>query len=225
VAALAVVFSAPAAPAASCNSNLVSALAAGRSASQLVTVVAANASSTTGSMRLWGRSGGCWHETAGPWRVYLGFAGVSEHHHEGDGTTPAGAFAIGPVMYGVSPNPGVHFAYHQLVCGDWWDEDPASPAYNTFQHVPCGTAPPFRGSSEPLWRSPGAYAHLAFLEYNSDPAVPGRGSAIFIHADLGHPTNGCISLPPAELVSLLDWLDPAAHPLVVAGTAAEVRSF
>lgn len=210
--------------AASCDSTLVSSLTAARTASQLVTVVAATASSTTGTMRLWQRSGGCWRETSGPWAVYLGFAGVSEHHQEGDGTTPAGAFAIGPVMYGVSPNPGVHFAYHRLVCGDWWDEDPASPAYNTFEHVPCGKAPPFGGSSEPLWRSPGAYAHLAFIEYNSGPAVPGRGSAIFIHADLGHPTNGCISLPPSELVSLLDWLRPAAHPRVVAGTLAEVRS-
>ncbi len=218
-------FGAPGSPASSCKSNLVSPLDAARSAAQLVTVVAANASSTTGTMRLWQRSGGCWSEAAGPWAVYLGFAGVSEHHREGDGTTPAGAFAIGPVIYGVSPNPGVHYAYHQLVCGDWWDEDPGSPAYNTFQHVPCGTAPPFHGSSEALWRSPGAYAHLAFLEYNADPAVPGVGSAIFIHADLGHPTNGCISLPPGELVSLLDWLRPAAHPRVVAGTLAEVRSF
>ena len=197
----------------SCKSNLVSPLAAARSASQLVTVVAANAvidhrhdAALAALRRLLAA------KPPGPWAVYLGFAGVSEHHREGDGTTPAGAFAIGPVIYGVSPNPGVHFAYHQLVCGDWWDEDPGSPAYNTFQHVPCGTAPPFRGSSEPLWRSPGAYAHLAFLEYNADPAVPGLGSAIFIHADLGHPTNGCISLPPSELVSLLDWLRPAAHP-------------
>jgi L,D-peptidoglycan transpeptidase YkuD (ErfK/YbiS/YcfS/YnhG family) len=200
-------------------------LASTGSASQLVTVVAAETASTTGTMRLWQRVGGCWREAAGPWRVYLGLAGVSEHHREGDDTTPAGAFAIGPVMYGVSPNPGVRYAYHQLVCGDWWDEDPGSPAYNTFRHVACGTSPPFGGSSEALWRSSGAYAHLAFVEYNAEPAVPGRGSAIFIHADLGHPTHGCISLPPSELVALLDWLRPASHPLVVTGTPAEVRSF
>ncbi|HEX4520454.1 MAG TPA: L,D-transpeptidase family protein [Gaiellaceae bacterium] len=176
-------------------------------------------------MRLWRRAGACWHEAAGPWSAYLGFAGVSEHHREGDGTTPAGAYAIGPVMYGVSPDPGVHYAYRRLVCGDWWDEDPTSPGYNTFQHVACGATPRFHGSSEALWESAGAYAHFAFVEYNSNPAVPGAGSAIFIHADLGHPTTGCISLPPAELVRLLDWLRPGSHPLVVTGTAAELRSF
>jgi L,D-peptidoglycan transpeptidase YkuD (ErfK/YbiS/YcfS/YnhG family) len=46
------------------------------------------------------------------------------------------------------------------------------------------------------------------------PAVPGRGSGIFIHGDLGHSTNGCISLPGARLVRLLRLLDPAAQPLV-----------
>jgi L,D-peptidoglycan transpeptidase YkuD (ErfK/YbiS/YcfS/YnhG family) len=40
--------------------------------------------------------------------------------------------------------------------------------------------------------------------------VPGRGSAIFLHDDRGHPTNGCISLPRAELVPLLEELRPGA---------------
>jgi L,D-peptidoglycan transpeptidase YkuD (ErfK/YbiS/YcfS/YnhG family) len=152
----------------------------------------------------------------------VGFAGLSEHHVEGDGTTPIGAFAIGPVLYGVAPNPGVRYPYHRLVCGDWWDEDPASPGYNTLRHVPCGTRPSFGGSSEALWRSTRAYAHFALVEYNTSPAVPGRGSAIFVHADLGHPTNGCISLPPSELVALLRWLRPASRPLVVIDIASRL---
>jgi L,D-peptidoglycan transpeptidase YkuD (ErfK/YbiS/YcfS/YnhG family) len=176
-------------------------------------------------MQLWQRTARCWREAHGPWQVYLGFAGVSDHHHEGDGTTPEGAFGIGPVMYGTAANPGVSFGYHRLVCGDWWNEDPTSAGYNSLQRVPCGTKPPFGGSSEALWRSTRAYSHLAFVEYNVDPAVPGRGSAIFIHRDLGHPTNGCISLPPGELVALLRWLRPAAHPLVVIGTVSTIRSY
>ena len=174
-------------------------------------------------MRLWQRTAGCWSSAGGPWRVYLGFAGVSGHHTEGDGTTPTGTFGIAPVLYGVAPDPGVRFEYHRLVCGDWWDEDPSSAAYNSFQHVRCGERPRFGGSSEALWRSTRAYVHFAFLRYNVGPAVPGRGSAIFIHADLGHPTNGCISLPRAHLVSLLRWLRPGAGPLVVVGTAAGIR--
>jgi L,D-peptidoglycan transpeptidase YkuD (ErfK/YbiS/YcfS/YnhG family) len=176
-------------------------------------------------MRLWARSGSCWREVAGPWFAYLGFAGLSADHHEGDGTTPMGAFGIGPVMYGVAPDPGVRYAYHQLACGDWWDEDPSSPAYNTFQHLPCGATPPFAGASEALWRSTVAYSHFVFVEYNAHPAVPGRGSAIFIHVELGHPTNGCVSLAPTHVLKLIRWLDPAAKPLVVIGTSAGIDSY
>ncbi|HEY4348337.1 MAG TPA: L,D-transpeptidase family protein [Gaiellaceae bacterium] len=206
-----------------CPASLASELASTRTASQVVTVVASRSSSTTGTMQLWERRNGCWHTAAGPWSAYLGFAGVSGDHREGDGTTPTGAFTIGSTMYGVSPDPGLRYRYHRLVCGDWWDEDSSSTGYNSLQHVPCGTRPAFKGSSEPLWQSTHAYAHFALIDYNIGPAVPGRGSAIFIHADLGHATNGCISLSPSRLVTLLRWLDPSHEPLIVIGTAARIR--
>jgi L,D-peptidoglycan transpeptidase YkuD (ErfK/YbiS/YcfS/YnhG family) len=121
-----------------------------------------------------------------------------------------GTFAIGPVVYGIDPDPGVRLRYHRFVCGDWWDEDPRSPSYNRFRHVACGTAPPFAGSSEALWRIRPAYRLFAFVRYNVAPAVPGRGSAIFLHTDTGHATNGCVSLPRPRLVALLRRLRPGA---------------
>jgi L,D-peptidoglycan transpeptidase YkuD (ErfK/YbiS/YcfS/YnhG family) len=216
---------APAARTGGCPASLPSELASTGTADQVVTVVAAGARSTTGMLRAWQRSGGCWRAAGGPFRVYLGYAGVSEHHREGDGTTPAGAFPIGPTLYGIAPDPGFHYPYRRLVCGDWWDEDPASPGYNTLRHVRCGASPSFAGSSEALWKPKRAYAHFAFIAYNVAPTVPGRGSAIFLHADLGHPTNGCVSLPPADLDRVLGWLRPRAHPLVVIGTAARIRGY
>ena len=50
-----------------------------------------------------------------------------------------------------------------------------------------------------------------------DPVIAGRGSAIFLHDDTGRPTNGCVSLPPAELDLVLRWLDPAQGPQIVIG--------
>jgi L,D-peptidoglycan transpeptidase YkuD (ErfK/YbiS/YcfS/YnhG family) len=149
---------------------------------------------------------------------------VSAHHVEGDGTTPEGAYGIGQVMYGVDPDPGVHYAYHQLVCGDWWNEDPSSPAYNRFVHVPCGEVPHFGGDSEALWQSPGAYAYFALIDYNTDPAVPGAGSAIFLHVSTGGPTDGCVSLPEPELLRTLRWLYPGRSPRIAIGTTASIRS-
>ena len=161
----------------------------------------------------------------GPWRARVGYAGLSDHKREGDGATPTGAYALGPTVYGIAPDPGVATAYHRLVCGDWWDEDPSSPGYNTFRHVACGTSPPFGGDSEALWRATVAYQQFAVVEYNVHPVVPGRGSAIFLHDDKGDATTGCISLPAPELVSVLRWLRPAARPAIVIGTASEIRRF
>jgi len=150
----------------------------------------------------------CGARVAGPWRARVGLHGLSAHHREGDGTTPLGTYRIGPVVYGVAANPGVHLRYHRLACGDWWDEDPSSPAYNTFRHVACGRAPPFHG--EPLWASPTAYRYLAVVEYNRG-RVPGLGSGIFLHVDTGVATHGCVALSRADLLHTLRWLRPGAQ--------------
>ena len=210
---------------ATCPPSLPNELASTRSARQLVTVVAPSRSSTRGQLRLWRRSGTCWLGVAGAWSAWLGQRGISDHKREGDRTTPAGAFGFGRVMYGLGPNPSVRYAYHHIVCGDWWVEDPRSRWYNRFHHVPCGTRPPFRVTSEDLSRSPTAYRHFTFIRYNVDPVVPGRGSGIFLHASTGRPTLGCISLPLPQLIVLLRWLRPASDPLIVIGTAADIRRF
>jgi L,D-peptidoglycan transpeptidase YkuD (ErfK/YbiS/YcfS/YnhG family) len=183
-------------------------------ATQLVTVTASAAGTTTASLDLWQRRGGCWRHVAGPWRAWLGRSGLSTHKREGDGATPAGTYRLGSGFYGIEPNPGVHGTYRRLVCGDWWDEDARSPAYNTFQHVACGVTPTFGGGSEALWRISPQYRYFAVVEYNAAPVVPGRGSAIFVHVSAGRPTAGCVSLPESELLRLLRWLRPSARPLI-----------
>ena len=208
---------------ASCAATLANQIASTRSATQLVTVVAPRRTSTQGSLRIWRKAGGCWHAVAGPWTAWLGQRGVSDHKREGDRTTPAGAFGFVPVMYGIAANPGVRYRYHRIVCGDWWVEDARSRWYNRFRHVPCGTDPPFRVTSEDMSRSPTAYRHLAVIAYNRSPIVPGRGSGIFLHASTGRPTLGCVSLPLPQLLTLLHWLRPAAAPLIAIGTRAEIR--
>src|SRR5947208_2921115 len=205
--------------------NLANELASTGAAHQLITVVAPQRTSTQGTLRLWRKTGDCWLATAGPWSAWLGERGVSTHKREGDRTTPAGAFGFLPTMYGVAASPGVHYRYHPVVCGDWWVEDPSSRWYNRFRHVPCGSDPPFRTTSEDLSRSPTAYRHLAVIAYNRGPIVKGRGSGIFLHASTGRPTLGCVSLPLPRLLQTLSWLRPARKPLIVIGTRAEIARF
>ena len=192
------------------------------SATQLITVVTRTRASTQGSLRLWTKRGACWRQTTGPWTAWLGQHGTSPAKHEGDRRTPTGIFGFLRTMYGVAGSPGVRYPYRRVVCGDWWVEDPASPYYNRFRHVRCGSSPPFRTTSEDLSRSPTAYRHFAVIAYNTSPVVPGRGSGIFFHVSTGRPTLGCVSLPLPRLLAALRWLRTAAAPLIAIGTAADL---
>jgi L,D-peptidoglycan transpeptidase YkuD (ErfK/YbiS/YcfS/YnhG family) len=192
------------------------------SATQLITVVARTRASTQASLRLWTERAGCWRQSAGPWTAWLGQRGTSPAKREGDRRTPTGVFGFLRTMYGIAPSPGVRYGYRRVVCGDWWVEDPASPSYNRFRHVRCGSTPPFRTKSEDLSGSPTAYRHFAVIAYNTSPVVPGRGSGIFFHVSTGRPTLGCVSLPLPRLVATLRWLRPSAGPLIAIGTASDL---
>jgi L,D-peptidoglycan transpeptidase YkuD (ErfK/YbiS/YcfS/YnhG family) len=207
---------------AACPSNLANDLRVQPAGAQLITVEAATTRTTHATLRTWRRSRACWVAAAGPSPARLGWNGLSADRREGDGTTPAGTFRIHPTMYGNEPDPGVRFNYRRVRCGDWWDEDPRSPTYNTFQHVPCGRRPPFAVTSEGMWQSPRSYPFLAVIEFNMRPVVPGRGSGIFLHAQTGGPTNGCVSIPRRDLRGVLRWLRPAASPQIAIGTRAQL---
>jgi L,D-peptidoglycan transpeptidase YkuD (ErfK/YbiS/YcfS/YnhG family) len=207
---------------AACPSNLANDLRDQPAGSQLITVQASSTSTTYASLRIWRRAGACWRPAGGPYAARVGRTGISANRREGDGTTPVGTFRIHPTMYGNAPNPGVSFRYRRIRCGDWWDEDPSSPTYNTFQHVACGTRPPFAGNSEGMWQNPTAYPYLAVVEFNMRPVVPGRGSGIFLHAATGRATNGCISLQRGHLRHVLRWLQPGATPYIAIGTRAQL---
>ena len=181
---------------------------------QLITVEASSRASTHASLRLWQREARCWRPVSEAWPARVGRNGLSGNRREGDGTTPTGTYAIGRTMYGIADDPGVRYRYRRIVCGDYWVEDPRSPSYNRFRHVECGTTPPFRVTGERLWQARTAYRHLAVIEFNTNPVVPGRGSGIFLHATTGRATNGCISLPLGQLRQVLRWLRPEHSPRI-----------
>ena len=92
---------------------------------------------------------------------------------------------------------------------DGWCDAPGDPAYNRLVRLP------YPVSAERLWREDGVYDLIVPLGYNDDPVVPGKGSAIFLHAARPDyvPTEGCVAL---ALGDLLDFLAAAgASPRVV----------
>jgi gamma-D-glutamyl-L-lysine dipeptidyl-peptidase len=169
-----------------------------------------------------------WRTVFGPWQAETGSghllaAGV---RREGDHATPIGVFGIGATMYGYEPDPGgLHYAYHRLSCGDWWDEDPYSPQYNRFVHAPCGVTPAFASWSEPLWTETVAYPYFAVVQFNMNPIRGGRdalGSGIFLHSWVGGATEGCVALREWQLLEVLRWLRRSAHPVIEIGTDAQL---
>lgn len=124
---------------------------------------------------------------------------------EGDGMTPRGSWPIRAVLLRpdrVEP-PALHLPWRWLRPHDGWSDDPADPAYNR----PIRHPHPF--SAERLWRENGLYDVIVTLGHNDGPPVPGLGSAIFLHVwNEGGPTEGCVAIAKAELLTLLPLLTP-----------------
>jgi L,D-peptidoglycan transpeptidase YkuD (ErfK/YbiS/YcfS/YnhG family) len=169
-----------------------------------------------------------WRQVSGPWPAETGSGHLvaAAVRREGDHATPIGVFGFGATIYGNQPKPaGLHYAYHRLACGDWWDEDPYSPRYNQFVHVACGLTPAFASWSEPLWTETVAYPYFAVIRFNVNPVQRGSdapGSGIFLHSWVGGATEGCVAVHESQLVQILRWLKPSAHPVIEIGTTNQV---
>ena len=75
---------------------------------------------------------------------------------------------------------------------------------------------------EPMYNQP-AYSYGAVIAYNNS-RVAGLGSAIFLHVSTGGATAGCVSIPTAELLPVLRWLDPSRQPRIVMGRQSDITS-
>ncbi len=155
----------------------------------------------------------------------LGRAGVSpaEAKREGDGATPAGRWPLRRVFYRpdrlpAAPSVGASgLPVTPLSPNLGWCDDPTHGDYNRLVTLP------HPAGHERLWRDDGLYDVIVVLGHNDNPPVPGRGSAVFLHAALPdpgarhglRPTAGCVALPLADLVQLLAAL-PATPVLDIA---------
>jgi L,D-peptidoglycan transpeptidase YkuD (ErfK/YbiS/YcfS/YnhG family) len=180
---------------------------------QVVIVSTDGFASNTAVLETFTKVGQRWQVAFAPMPARIGSAGFADRKAEGDLKTPTGVYAIGDTMYGIRPDPGVRYGYHRVVQDDWWNENPASPGYNTFFH---GANP--GGASEALWTYDPQYRYFAVINYNIPvvPANPPLGSGIFLHVvNPGKATAGCVSLAESDLLAVLRWLDPASAPRMV----------
>ena len=202
----------PTAPPAS--ALLVTRLSGVESSGQVIAVAADGYGTSVAKLTAYERGASGWTQVFGPWTANVGRNGVAPpgEKREGDGRTPSGTFGF-DFMFGVNPNPGVKFPFRAITGTNIvWDDDPASANYNLWIDTNTASA---GASPEPMYV--GAYGSGAVIAYN-DARVPGLGSAIFLHLSSGSSTAGCVALPSSELISLLQWLDPAQQPRIAIGT-------
>ncbi|MBL8831859.1 MAG: L,D-transpeptidase family protein [Rhodospirillales bacterium] len=139
----------------------------------------------------------------------LGKGGVvpGAEKREGDGATPAGTWKLRDGFWRADrlERPKGPLAFAAIRSDMLWDDDPASPTYNTLLRCDVPDHP------ERLMRADHVYDIVIPLGFNDGPIVAGRGSAIFLHVarDGYAPTAGCVALARDDLVELVGLLGPS----------------
>lgn len=208
---------------------------ASHAAEQLVVSIAPAWDSTQGTLQRFEKSGTAWLPVGKPWPVLYGRNGLAWgsglygqdenglHKKERDGRAPAGIFKIGKIYTYDSALPvGADYPFHTVTAADVWSDDVTHPDYNRHVTIDLKNPPPWYDKQR-MRLGDFAYHWLVEIRHNSDPPVPGKGSAIFFHIRRGpaKPSSGCSTIAESDLLTLIRWLRADANPRYVLMPAAE----
>ena len=178
-------------------------------------------SNTTATLQTWSRQGSGWKRIGPAVAANLGSAGMTAHPSESLSATPEGSYTL-TQAFGRDANPGTALPYRQTTPADWWISQPG-PLYNTLQHCAAHCAFTLGAPNEHLYYTTPFYDYAMVIDYNTANSPTGvrqgAGSAFFVHVSNGTPTAGCVSMPRDQLVRIMQWLRPAAHPRILVGLA------
>jgi len=174
-------------------------------ATQVVSVVSTGGSNAT--MEIFQRTGTGWQSLRSGIPTHVGSAGMAPQAKSGVPATPIGVYSLDSA-FGTAPNPGGGLPYTQVVGPNyWWSGDDHSATFNSMQVCQKAQCPFNTGESENL-QIP-QYKHAVVMGVNKNKA-PGGGAAFFFHTTDGKPTEGCVAVDDAQLVSIMKWLRPGA---------------
>jgi L,D-peptidoglycan transpeptidase YkuD (ErfK/YbiS/YcfS/YnhG family) len=134
-------------------------------------------------------------------RCALGKAGIKKKKKEGDNITPKGVFKIIRVYYRRDKIKNIKTLVKkkEIKKNIGWCDDPVSNSYNKEISLPS------KFGHEKLYRKDNLYDLILVFNYNINPIIKNKGSAIFMHIAKKKykPTAGCIALKKEDLVELL----------------------
>jgi L,D-peptidoglycan transpeptidase YkuD (ErfK/YbiS/YcfS/YnhG family) len=173
-------------------------------ATQVVSVVSTGGSNAT--MDIYQRSATGWQALRTGVPTHVGSAGMAPQAKSGVPATPTGVYSLDSA-FGTAANPGTGLPYTQVGPNHWWSGDDHSATFNSMQVCPKAQCPFSTADSENL-QIP-QYKHAVVMGVNKNK-TPGGGAAFFFHTTDGKPTEGCVAVDDAQLVSIMKWLQPGA---------------
>jgi L,D-peptidoglycan transpeptidase YkuD (ErfK/YbiS/YcfS/YnhG family) len=134
-------------------------------------------------------------------RCALGKAGIKRKRKEGDNITPKGIFKLLKLYYRADRIKKIDTELKKIKIKKnmGWCDDPKSRNYNKQIKLPS------KFSHEKLYRKDSLYDLFLVLDYNTNPVIKNKGSAIFLHITKGSykKTKGCIALKRGDLIQLV----------------------
>jgi L,D-peptidoglycan transpeptidase YkuD (ErfK/YbiS/YcfS/YnhG family) len=131
----------------------------------------------------------------------IGKNGTTKYKREGDFKTPRGIFNLKKIFY---RKDRIKFFSTSLKkkCikkNTGWCNDINSEYYNKEIKFP------FKGSAEKLWRNDNVYDIIIILNYNLNPVIKKKGSAIFLHICKKNytSTQGCVAINKKDMMNLI----------------------
>tara|TARA_B100001059_G_scaffold230399_1_gene264542 strand:- start:622 stop:1116 length:495 start_codon:yes stop_codon:yes gene_type:complete len=135
----------------------------------------------------------------------IGANGIKEDKKEGDSATPSGVFSFGSIFYRKDRIPFINSSIKSIPIEKnmFWSDNPESKYYNKLIDFNDKT-------SEVLYKEDNTYDIFLVVNYNTEPILKNKGSAIFMHITKGNyePTKGCIALKKNCLLNILKSLSP-----------------
>jgi len=153
-----------------------------------------------------------WNVKFGPMKTGIGKNGFAfpDTKQEGDGKSPTGLFRLGQ-LFSYESKVNTQLPFIQTTTNDKWIDDPESADYNKYIRGETSAK-----SYEKLLIGSDAYKYCMVIEYNTNPIVKGKGSAIFFH--LGNEaTSGCVTISEKEMKQILHWMLPGKNPCIIMG--------
>ena len=134
-------------------------------------------------------------------RCALGKAGIKKKTIEGDNITPKGIFKIVKIYYRPDKIKKIKTLIKKIKVRKnmGWCDDPKSRFYNQQIKLPT------KYSHEKLYRNDSLYDLIVVLNYNIDPIIKNKGSAIFLHIAKKsyQKTKGCVALKKEHLIKII----------------------